>query len=309
MTICIISVYFGTLPNYFNLWLQSCAYNNKIDFLLVTDQKVSPLPDNVRTLAYDLHSFKELAQAKLGEEIRLEQPYKCCDYKPMYGLILEEYLKSYDFWGHCDIDLVFGDLLSFITEEVLRKYSKIYHLGHLSLYKNTKQINEAFKLPGSLRCDWQFVINTDKICVFDEEFGIDRIFEKNGLPIYTSLDFADIDFCIKRLIAIRKNNYKNQLFCFEEGHCYRYYVEGKEIKRDEFSYIHMQQRKFGNTLQPTNSSRFAILKDTFIPLINDVTINDIKKWNPYSHFLLEKVEYYFNWYAFLIRRKIRGSHL
>ena len=35
--VCVIGVYFGKLPEYFNLWLKSCEYNKDIDFLIVSD--------------------------------------------------------------------------------------------------------------------------------------------------------------------------------------------------------------------------------------------------------------------------------
>ena len=43
----IICCYFGSLPNYFNLWLKSCAANPTIDWLFFTDQSIETLPKNV----------------------------------------------------------------------------------------------------------------------------------------------------------------------------------------------------------------------------------------------------------------------
>ena len=34
----IILPYFGTLPNYFQIFLNSCSYNNCFDFIIFTDQ-------------------------------------------------------------------------------------------------------------------------------------------------------------------------------------------------------------------------------------------------------------------------------
>ena len=45
----------------------------------------------------------------------VNSPYKLCDYKPVYGLIFDEDLQDYDFWGHCDVDLIFGDIRKFIN--------------------------------------------------------------------------------------------------------------------------------------------------------------------------------------------------
>ena len=46
-TVCIIGVYFGTFPQYFDLWIKSAEYNNSIDFILFTDQEYQNSPSNV----------------------------------------------------------------------------------------------------------------------------------------------------------------------------------------------------------------------------------------------------------------------
>lgn len=114
--IAVISVYYGALPPYYRLWLRSCEYNPTIDFFLVTDIDIdrSQLPQNVRKISLSFDRFRELAAKKLGRSVRMDTPYKICDYKVMYGIILEDYLKGYDYWAHCDMDLIFGDLRSFL---------------------------------------------------------------------------------------------------------------------------------------------------------------------------------------------------
>ena len=66
----------------------------------------------------------------------------------MYGEIFEDYLLGYDFWGMCDMDMIFGDLSRFITTDILEKHDKIYQLGHLTLYRNNKEVNGRFRLDG-----------------------------------------------------------------------------------------------------------------------------------------------------------------
>jgi hypothetical protein len=38
--------------------------------------------------------------------MEIRNPYKICDWKPFYGHIFREYLVAYDFWGHCDMDII-----------------------------------------------------------------------------------------------------------------------------------------------------------------------------------------------------------
>ena len=62
----------------------------------------------------------------------------------MYGYLFDDYLTEYDFWGHCDVDLIFGNIRKFIDDKILNQYDRILSRGHLSLYRNCKEINELF---------------------------------------------------------------------------------------------------------------------------------------------------------------------
>ena len=41
---------------------------------------------------------------------------KLCDYKPAYGLIFEDELIGYDYWGFCDTDILLGDIYQFLED-------------------------------------------------------------------------------------------------------------------------------------------------------------------------------------------------
>lgn len=71
------------------------------------------MPYNVEVIYKTLEELKDLFEKKLSIRIENLQPYKLCDFRPSYGLVFEEYLESYDYWGFCDIDLIWGNL-SFI---------------------------------------------------------------------------------------------------------------------------------------------------------------------------------------------------
>ena len=142
INICIINAYFGKLPNYFSLWLKSASFNPNIDFYVfgncIYDDR---LPDNVKMYHIELEDIKKKATEILGMEAALETPYKLCDYKVLYGLLFEEYIKNYDYWGQCDLDLIWGNLEKCFVENRIIDYDKFFPLGHLSLYRNTHDIN------------------------------------------------------------------------------------------------------------------------------------------------------------------------
>lgn len=133
--IAVVVVYFGKFPNYFGLWLKSCEKNPTIDFLVMTDQQLENRPKNVIVKPLTIECMREKASSVLGFAVKLDRPYKCCDFKPLYGLMFGEELKNYDYWGHADIDLIFGNLQYFFDKYRLYDYDKFGALGHLALYK------------------------------------------------------------------------------------------------------------------------------------------------------------------------------
>ncbi|MDR3340306.1 MAG: hypothetical protein LBT25_09510, partial [Candidatus Symbiothrix sp.] len=125
--IAFLIVYTGHYPWYFPYFLHSCRYNPTIDFYIFTDieEKLPHLPPNVRLIPYSLEQFKADASKALGFDVAVESGYKLCDFKPAYGCIFSDWIKAYDFWGYCDIDLVFGNIRAFMTEDLLAEYDII----------------------------------------------------------------------------------------------------------------------------------------------------------------------------------------
>lgn len=291
--ICVIGVYFGTLPNYFQLWLCSCEHNKSVSFYLFSDADSSEyvIPTNVRWIPYSLEQMREKASEVLGFEAALYQPYKCCDFKPLYGEIFSEYIREYDYWGHCDFDLIWGDLSYYFDLYKIKDYDKFLPLGHLSLYKNTVENNRRYRLDGSRCGDFLLAFSNEAHCAFDEEFGIGSIFEKHNFPTFKQRIFADISDTYKRYRCARKDkNYQYQVFFWRDGKIYRAYWDNGEIQEEEFLYIHFQKRGYlpvyGDCV---NSEGFFITNTGFYPL-ESITLDIIKKYNPYRSFLFEKIE-------------------
>ena len=281
--VCVIGVYFGNLPNYFDLWLKSAASNSSVDFLIFTDQKKSYLPTNVRFEDFSLEKMKNLASSKLDFEVCLERPYKCCDFKPSYGLIFEDYLQDYDYWGHCDFDLIWGDLRYFFNKYHIENYDKFLNLGHLSLYKNTYKNNRNFMLDGS-RNDYKKVYTDTRNFAFDETTGVYQIYKKNNISCFDKRIFADISSIYSRYrLALDDTNYDYQVFCWDSGHVYRYYFDNK-IKRDEFIYIHFKERgRLPYDGECLNNDSFYIANRGFYPcLSSNINLDEIQKYNRFE---------------------------
>ena len=168
-SITLIVCYFGEFPKWFDFFLETCKYNSSVKFLIFTDTN-EPYPPmhNVTFEKLSLDEFSRLASQKLNLDIRISEAYKVCDYKPAYGVIFEDYLIGIDFWGHCDLDIVFGDIRSFITDKMLEEYDVItakkeFLTGHFTLYnsRTAHRIYEHSK-------DYQYVFQCQELFSFDE---------------------------------------------------------------------------------------------------------------------------------------------
>lgn len=124
---CFIIPYYGKFPDYFPLWLNSAKDNPEYDFYFLTDISWNaPLPPNVIFVRMTLEEITQRVRKMLKIEAPLHDAYKLCDLKPAYGFLFPEVVSSYPFWGYIDIDMVFGKLSLFLTDEIYGKYDKMF---------------------------------------------------------------------------------------------------------------------------------------------------------------------------------------
>lgn len=170
-SIALVVVYFGRWPIWFPAFLVSCAKNPQVTWLIFTDCKVPEgCSENVRCIPATLESVRSLATERLGMPVSLFGPRKLCDMKPTYGLLFEEHLTGFDFWGFCDIDVIWGRFSTFITDRILSDFDVITTrkeliAGHLCLLKNTPACRSlCLQHP-----DFQSVMSQEAYCWFDEK--------------------------------------------------------------------------------------------------------------------------------------------
>lgn len=148
--ILLIVPYFGRWPFWFEFFVLSCRHNPSINWLIICD---SPPPQNspgnvmFRQMSYD--DYLSYASERLGVHFAPERPYKLCDLRPAFGVVHDMDLVGFDFWGFCDLDVVFGDLRSFLTPSVLENDVISSHAtrisGHFSIFRNSTKIRDAFR--------------------------------------------------------------------------------------------------------------------------------------------------------------------
>lgn len=281
LKIAIIGCYYGNFPVWIQYWLKSCSTNPAIDFFLVTDIELNNIPNNVYIIPYSLVEVKQLAERKLGISVSLNTPYKLCDLKPCYGLVFEDFLKKYDYWGHCDFDLIWGDILGFVSRYHIEKYEKFLPLGHLSLYKNTTEVNNRFRLSGSNCGSFKEVFANDEGHAFDEIDGIYSIYLKHGFSMFCKRIFAEIKTYHKRFkLKFIDKNYRHQVFFFKDGKVMRAFEENGLIKYQEFIYIHFRRQLQANDRSWEELDDFYISNNGFEKLQSiPSSIVEIEKHN------------------------------
>lgn len=186
--IVFIIPYMGEFPWYFPYFLHSCKSNPSIDFIILTDNKIElpNIPLNVKFKNYSLNNFALDASKSLGFDVALEHGYKLCDFKPAYGHVFSDLVNEYDFWGHCDIDIIFGNIRTFMTDDILTKYDVIsarhdYLTGSFALYRNGLFNNCLFKESK----DYKRIYTASQNFCFDETNYAFKAFEM-GIP-YTEI--------------------------------------------------------------------------------------------------------------------------
>ena len=170
-TILVIHPYFGKFPNIFPFWLESCKLNKTIDFLIATDQPITSPAPNIHIWNTTLPEIKRRIENITNIPVWLEQPYKLCDFRPLFGQTFNEYTSKYDFWGYCDCDLIFGNIRAFLTEDILSNYDYIMGWGHFHIQRtNDPKFEKVWKTARGLwkNINWKEVFQSNKNEWFDE---------------------------------------------------------------------------------------------------------------------------------------------
>lgn len=292
----IIIPYFGTLPNYFNLWMESLKYNSNIDVIFLTDiSKPNQIPENLIWMNTSFEDIKKRAQHIVDFKISLSRPYKLTDFRPAYGEMFTDYLKKYDWWGFGDIDTIWGNLKPIINNANLEKFDKILSLGHLTLLKNNEKNNNLYKIKLKHLWNYRDAFSTDYSYHFDEGGGFSFIAKEKLSNIYDefpgNMSFADLDPNIPNFSLAYSQNKNPYIFTWKDGILKGYWVEKNKVFVREFTYVHLQKRHMQICLQDKDLGKFAIVPNKFIPLRRAIINAEVvKKYNDINNFVIDKKE-------------------
>lgn len=305
--ICFIIPYFGKFPNYFQLFLKTCASNTNYDWLIFTDDNTEYIyPSNVKRIFTSFEDVKKVFASKFNFKLALDSPYKLCDFKPTYGYVFEDYLKDYLFWGHCDVDTLMGNLDDYLTDNFLSMYDKIFALGHMTLYRNTYENNRVFMRTYKGRCLYKEYLSNPNICVFDEdcktEYNIHNLFKSEGKRVFDgdfSLNFDVSILKFNRICYIGlqkfplsyghmhiKEKGKN-IYFWNKGSIENYNINAHRVVKKTYLYVHFQMRRMYMMpdVQNVDVIRFApnvFSKEKYI--IDEKYLQVVSPWVTYPGF-------------------------
>lgn len=124
--------WFGPLPEWWGLYRPPAGY----DFLLFTDRD----------------GFDGRCRERLG--VGYPDVVAPHGFRPALGVLFAEEIAGYDFWGHTDLDCVYGRVGRWVTDEFLEGLDvhsnhRDYVCGPWTLYRNRSVVNELFmRTPG-----------------------------------------------------------------------------------------------------------------------------------------------------------------
>lgn len=134
----LICPYFGDVPSWYTTYTANVRRNlvrRGFDMLV----------------AYDEEEFRERVQWTLGiTPPPMWGTGKIWDYRPALGLLYQDVLSDYEFWGHTDFDCVYGRVDKWMTREFLDSVDIFsnclpYMNGCWSLYRNEPSVNTLFQ--------------------------------------------------------------------------------------------------------------------------------------------------------------------
>lgn len=303
--IALLILRFGSNTEFFDLWAKSAAYNEEIDFLIFTNcksdyEKYSNKYSNIKFLYVTQAEVEQRIKEKTGFDYKFVSGYKLCDFKPALGLLFEDYIEDYDFWGYCDTDLIFGNMKSFITDNLLDSYDRLFVLGHLSIYKNTDFMKRLFLQKSRSLVDFESVCKTDKVIGFDELEGMHQICMSYGddLRYYTEQkDIYDIDiFHYQMFKSISTKLQTSSLaFVWKDGELVS--ISNKPKYERPILYAHFQKRKMDLSTVDLNKNEFAFFCAKVINVSSkeDAILKWKKQrsfWKNISYYLDKKIKFY-----------------
>ncbi len=176
-SIAIIIPFFGKWPEWIPLYFESIRRNLTVDWYFFTDCEVPDnSPENIYFNEITFQDYVKFVGDRLQINFKPSSPYKLCDLKPAYGYLHEDLIRNYDCFGFGDVDVIYGDIRKFYSDDVLSCNCISSHAdrvaGHLTLFRNKKNLRQAFmkitKKKGRSTSGWKELYSHPEFLGLDE---------------------------------------------------------------------------------------------------------------------------------------------
>lgn len=284
-SICYIVPYFGRLPKNFGLWLMSCKENPTINWIIYTDDCTQYYyPQNVKVIYTTYDDIKYKIQSFYDFNVSFDRPWRLALMKAAYGEIFQDDIKNYDFWGYCDVDLMWGNIRKFYTDEILNSYDRIGFQGHSTLMRNSDENNKIYRTIVPNEINYIDVFSGKSEYSFDEN-GMDAIFRYLGKEYYHETNFANLlkyntGFHLYAMPKEDEINNKYQIFTWKNGTLLRHYLDKNgKIVVQEFCYIHFWCRPIKFAVKSLNANTtYYIYPDVMTDKNIGINIKSLKRY-------------------------------
>lgn len=155
---CFVITMFGSSFDWINEYIDNVQQLEKYGWYwkIFTPNKIESR-GNVEIIDMNTGQFNDLVEKKLGVRPNLfltesgKPSVHITDFYIYTGVIFEDYLKDADFWGITNLDVVYGRLDHFISDDTLKDcevFSDDVNTinGVFSLFKNTPKVNNLFRI-------------------------------------------------------------------------------------------------------------------------------------------------------------------
>ncbi|MBI4129289.1 glycosyltransferase family 2 protein, partial [Candidatus Peregrinibacteria bacterium] len=148
---CFLAVWLGPFLPTISPFLASCRWNPAFTWLLITDQPAPPdCPSNVRHVRTTAEELARRCGATVGVPISFSSAYRLGDLRPAFGEVFAAELAEFTHWGHCDLDVIWGDIGRFFTAARLREYDVLsadaaWVCGPCALYRRMPRLTTLWR--------------------------------------------------------------------------------------------------------------------------------------------------------------------
>lgn len=249
----LIIVYFGNFTVSAKKSLASLLENN-IDVMLFSDSHVTNNYKNFYYNHLDSTLLSQIVENKLQIKQNFDSAYKLCDYKILFPFIFTDYYKKdYAYIGFCDVDVLYGDINSFIDLPIKKNVDVIGNRGHFTLINSSYYDKLYSKLISKDTFPiFKHILESKHNYAFDEFQFLHKLLklDKNiSWNIDISKQAVDLNyyhkdyFCSNRnteIMSIEKNNQIINVIL-------------KNKTSEKVSYIHFQKREIPFQVFKVNS--------------------------------------------------------